>query len=97
MKKSNIISYLNKLLLVILVLSCDAGFDEMNTNPVRLTSLDPTFQLNQAIISSSPGYNNLTYETTIVRQMITPFQGVGTGGNLNQDNRSATQGNWQTG
>ncbi|MEX0884094.1 MAG: SusD/RagB family nutrient-binding outer membrane lipoprotein, partial [Cyclobacteriaceae bacterium] len=25
------------------------------------------------------------------------FQGVGTGGNLNQDNRSATQGNWQTG
>ncbi len=77
--------------------SCDEGFDEMNTNPVRLTSIDPVFQLNQAIISSSPGYNNLTYETTIVKQMITPFQGVGTGGNLNQDNRSATQGNWQNG
>ncbi len=77
--------------------SCDEGFDELNTNPVRLTSIDPTFQLNYAIIESSPVYNNLTYETTIVKQMITPFQGVGTGGNLNQDNRSATQGNWQDG
>ena len=78
-----------------LVTACDEGFDELNTNPVRLTTIDPIFQLNYAIIESSLGYNNLTYETTIVRQMITPFIGVGTGGNLNQDNRSATQGNWQ--
>lgn len=78
-----------------LLASCDEGFDEMNTNPVRLTTVDPTYQLNYAIIQSSLGYNNLTYETTIVRQMITPFTGVGTGGNLNQDNRSATQGNWR--
>ena len=78
------------------ITSCDEGFDELNTNPVRLTAIDPTFQLNYAIIQSAPVYNNLTYETTIVKQMITPFQGVGTGGNLNQDNRSATQGNWQT-
>jgi len=97
MKKLKIIYLIKGLLVVFCIGSCDEGFDEMNTNPVRLTSLDPTFQLNQAIISSSPGYNNLTYETTIVKQMITPFQGVGTGGNLNQDNRSATQGNWQTG
>ncbi|EPR68116.1 hypothetical protein ADICYQ_2836 [Cyclobacterium qasimii M12-11B] len=53
--------------------------------------------MNQAIISSSPGYNNLTYEVTIVKQMNTPFQGVGTGANLNQDNRGATEGNWNTG
>lgn len=84
--------------LALLILSaCDKGFDELNTNPVRLTSIDPVFQLNAAIISSAPGYNNLTYETTIVKQMITPFVGVGTGGNLNQDNRGATQGNWQNG
>nr|WP_026210351.1 SusD/RagB family nutrient-binding outer membrane lipoprotein [Flexithrix dorotheae] len=75
--------------------ACDEGFDELNTDPVRQTLVDPTFQLNHAIINSAYGYNNLTYETTIVRQMITPFIGVGTGGNLNQDNRSATQGNWQ--
>jgi hypothetical protein len=80
-----------------LLVSCDEGFDELNTNPAELTSLDPTFQLNFAIIQSAPGYNNLTYETTIVRQMITPFVGVGTGANLNQDNRGATQGNWQSG
>lgn len=85
------------LIALFLLVSCDKGFDELNTNPVELTSVDPTFQLNSAILNSDYGYNNLTYETTIVKQMITPFIGVGTGGNLNQDNRSATQGNWQQG
>ncbi|MGD1892535.1 MAG: SusD/RagB family nutrient-binding outer membrane lipoprotein [Cyclobacteriaceae bacterium] len=96
MKKSY--KYLLSLAVVFLFLaSCEEGYDELNTNPVRLTSLDPTFQLNYAIIESAPVYGNLTYETTIVKHMITPFQGVGTGGNLNQDNRSATQANWQDG
>jgi len=76
------------------LISCDEGFDELNTNPVRLTAVDPSFQLNDAIIASTPTYNNLTYETTIVRQMFTPFTGVGTGANLNQDNKSQTQQNW---
>jgi len=84
-------------MVVLFMTSCEKDFDELNTNPIRLTSVDPTFQLNQAIISSAPGYGNLTYETTIVRQMITPFQGVGTGANLNQDNRSATEAIWNTG
>ncbi len=79
------------------VTSCDEGFDELNTDPVRLTNIDPTFQLNRAIISAAPDYGNFTYETTIVRQMITPFLGVGTGGNANQDNRSATNNNWNDG
>ncbi|MEM9671721.1 MAG: SusD/RagB family nutrient-binding outer membrane lipoprotein [Bacteroidota bacterium] len=96
MKKSY--KYLFSLAVVFFFLaSCEEGYDELNTNPVRLTSLDPTFQLNYAIIESAPVYGNLTYETTIVKHMITPFQGVGTGGNLNQDNRSATQANWQDG
>lgn len=85
------------LLVAINFTSCDKGFDELNTNPVRLTAVDATFQLNFAIIQSAPVYNHLTYETTIVKQMITPFQGVGTGGNLNQDNRAATQDNWNRG
>ncbi|MDH4089671.1 MAG: SusD/RagB family nutrient-binding outer membrane lipoprotein [Cyclobacteriaceae bacterium] len=88
---------LSALLAASLLLSCDNGFDEINKDPVRLVSIDPTFQLNRAIIGSAPGYNNFTYETTIVKQMITPFVGVGTGGNLNLDNKSATQGNWQDG
>ena len=85
------------MLSVFLLMSCEDGFDEMNTNPVLLTSIDPIFQLNRSVIWMAPGYNNLTYETTIVRQMITPFTGVGTGANLNQDNRSATEDNWQNG
>ena len=79
---------------LVFLLSCDKGFDELNTNPVELTAVDPSFQLNQAVINSAPVYGNLTYETTIVRQMITPFTGVGTGANLNQDNKSQTQNNW---
>ncbi len=94
----NISKYILSSILVIAVFtSCDDGFDELNTDPVRLTSIDPTFQLNRAIINAAPGYDNFTYETTIVRQMITPFIGVGTGGNLNQDNRSATASNWNQG
>ena len=82
------------ILSLLMTSSCDQGFDELNTNPVRLTSLDATFQLNRAIEDFAPVYGNLTYETTIVRQMFTPFTGVGTGANLNQDNRSQTEGNW---
>jgi len=94
----NIMKYmLSSVLVIAMFTSCDEGFDELNTNPVSLTSIDPTFQLNRAIIGSAPGYNNLTYEVTIVKQMITPFVGVGTGGNLNQDNRAATAGNWNDG
>lgn len=77
-----------------LLASCDNGFDEMNINPIALTSVDPAFQLNTAIESSATGYNNLQYETIIVKQMINPFSGVGAAGQYNQDNRGVTSGNW---
>ena len=94
----NITRYLFGLFMAtVLLISCDKDFEEINTDPVRLTSIDPTFQLNFSIIESSPGYNNFTYEEEIVRHMTTPFQGVGSGGNFNQDNRSRTQLNWQDG
>ncbi len=75
---------------------CDKGFDEMNVNPNALTGVDPAFQLNSAIVASVPGYGNLSYETTIVKQMITPFSGQGTAANFNQDNRAVAAGNWNT-
>ncbi len=92
----NITKYITGTFLILsLLASCDEGFDDMNTDKVRLTSIDPTFQLNNAIIQSAPGYgDNLTYQVTIVRQMITPFAGVGTGANLNQDNRAQTEAIW---
>ena len=75
--------------------ACDKGFDEMNVNPVALTGVDPVFQLNNAIVNSAFTYGNLSYETTIVKQMITPFSGVGSAANYNQDNRGVAAGNWQ--
>ncbi|WPP51475.1 SusD/RagB family nutrient-binding outer membrane lipoprotein [Catalinimonas niigatensis] len=93
MKKINIYIYRWTILLVFLA-SCDDGFDEMNINPVALTSVDPAFLLNTAIVESATGYNNLQYETIIVKQMINPFSGVGAAGQYNQDNRSVTSGNW---
>ncbi|HZG26587.1 MAG TPA: SusD/RagB family nutrient-binding outer membrane lipoprotein [Chitinophagaceae bacterium] len=76
------------------LVSCDKGFDEMNINPIALTNVDPAFQLNNALVASAPGYGNLSYETTIVKQMITPFSGQGSAANFNQDNRSVSAGNW---
>ncbi|EON78164.1 hypothetical protein ADIS_1361 [Lunatimonas lonarensis] len=77
--------------------SCDSGFDEMNINPNALTSIEPVFMLNTAMVASAPQYGNLSYETTIVKQMITPFSGVGAAANFNQDNRNVAAGNWQRG
>jgi hypothetical protein len=73
---------------------CDKGFDEMNINPVALTAVDPGYQLNTTIVNTAPTYGNLSYETTIVKQMITPFSGQGSAANFNQDNRAVAAGNW---
>ncbi|MFY0653560.1 MAG: SusD/RagB family nutrient-binding outer membrane lipoprotein [Cyclobacteriaceae bacterium] len=87
---------LSAILTLFMITSCDDGFDEMNTNPIRLTSVDPAFQLNEAIIRNGANYNQLTYQVTICRQMITPFTGVGSGANINDDNRSQTGNVWNT-
>ncbi len=93
MKKINL--YISSCIIgLALLASCDNGFDEMNINPIALISVDPAFQLNTAIVSSATGYNNLQYETIIVKQMINPFSGVGAAGQYNQDNRGVTSGNW---
>ncbi|AQG80202.1 SusD/RagB family nutrient-binding outer membrane lipoprotein [Spirosoma montaniterrae] len=84
-------------LLLLLLTACDKGFDELNVNPIALSSVDPAFQLNTAIVSGAHGYNNLQYEAIIVKQMINPFSGVGAAGQYNQDNRSVTAANWQRG
>ena len=78
------------------LVGCDKGFDEMNVNPIALTAVDPGYQLNTAIVNTAPAYGNLSYETTIVKQMITPFSGQGSAANFNQDNRGVASGNWNT-
>jgi hypothetical protein len=94
--KKKISSHAVWLVACLLLVSCDKGFDELNVNPTALTSVDPAYQLNTAIVNSVPGYGNLSYETTIVKQMITPFSGQGSAANFNQDNRGVSSGNWNT-
>lgn len=74
--------------------SCDEGFDELNTNPVQPTSLDPIYLMNRASLFASHSGNTLPYELAIVQQIVTPNGGVLAGGNYNQDNRTVTLGNW---
>ena len=80
---------------LLLLGACDAGFDDLNTNRIAPTEIDPAFILNTAMINSSFPTSTVIYETGIVQQVITPFSGVLTGANYNQDNRDATQGLWQ--
>ena len=81
-------------LFLTMITSCEKGFDELNKSKTAATGIDPAFILNNAVINSS--VVTLTYEIGIVQQIITPFSGVLTGANYNQDNRASTQANWQS-
>lgn len=89
-----------KLILIVTVLmvvhtGCDEGFDELNTSKTGAISIDPAFQLNNAVISSSFPGSTVIYDVGIVQQIISPNSGVLTGANYNQDNRDATEDLWQ--
>lgn len=88
-------NYLAILMLFIITSSCEEGFDELNTNKVRATSLDPIIQLNAASLGLAYPTATVIYEVGIVQQVISPNSGVLTGANYNQDNRASTQVNWQ--
>jgi hypothetical protein len=91
-----IIKYLWIVLFLGYSTSCDQNFDDLNTNRVSATNIDAMFQINQAIISSSPSsFGILVYEVGAVQHVISPNSGVLTGANFNQDNRASTQSNWQ--
>jgi hypothetical protein len=84
------------LAVIFLTASCDKKFDEINKNRTAPTSIDPVFQLNNAIVNTSFNATTLMYEVGIVQQIITPNSGVLVGANYNQDNRINTQANWQS-
>src|SRR6187402_1638222 len=92
MKK--ILNYSFIALFAVGLVSCEKDFDEINTNPVAATSIDPAFQLNNAIINLGHQGGTLTYEMGIVQQIVSPNGGVLAGGNFNQDNRSAFGPTW---
>ncbi len=81
-------------LFLTMITSCEKGFDELNKSKTSATEIDPAFILNNAVINSSTG--TLIYEIGAVQQIISPFSGVLTGANYNQDNRASTDDNWQS-
>jgi len=94
MKK--IINYCFLLTIVLFASSCDKGFDDLNTNKVNPTSIDPLYQLNNAVVNASfPGNSSLAYDIGVVQQIISPNNGVLNGANFNSDNRGNTQVIWQ--
>ena len=61
--------------------SCDKDIEQINTNPVLATSLDPIYLFSTAEYSS--GVSTLNYQSALVQQILTPFTGVLEGGNHN--------------
>lgn len=82
---------------VILLTACDAGFDAMNSDKTRLTRLEPALQLNNAIWASALTGNQIRCETSIAKQMVRIYTGVGACGNFNVDARETSSTNWNSG
>jgi len=91
-----IINYSFLLTIILFATSCDKDFDDLNTNRVNPTSIDPLYQLNNAVVNVSfPGNSSLAYDMGVVQQIISPNNGVLNGANFNSDNRGNTQVIWQ--
>ena len=78
---------------------CEKNFDDLNTNKVDPTSLNPTFVLNRSYIrslftSTAQTQSMLCYNYPIVQQMLTPYGSSLVGGNYNQINRDNTSRIW---
>ena len=88
--------YITVLALSIIVMSsCDSGFDDLNTSKTGATSLNPALILNNAIINASPHQGQLNCELGIVQQLISPNTGVLEGANFNKNNPNSSIQNWQ--
>lgn len=59
--------------------SCDKDFEQINTNPILPSDLDPGYLFSNAQFTAAT--STLIYPTQIVQQMVTPASGVLEGGN----------------
>lgn len=90
MKK--VFKYILPVFLIFTTGSCDKGLEEINTNTVNPTSVDPAALLNNAIINLSYSTRNVIFDMGIVQQLVSPNGGVLAGANFNQDSRDAGTG-----
>ena len=74
------------LVAVLFATGCDKGFDEINTDPINMISLDPAFILNDAIVNVTArgGRGYLTQTFTTVQWLVNPFGSNLAGANYNQ-------------
>ncbi|MGC3943142.1 MAG: SusD/RagB family nutrient-binding outer membrane lipoprotein [Chryseolinea sp.] len=79
---------------LLIVSSCDDGFDELNKSKTGATAVDPITAFNNAVIFCSPPAGTLVYELGAVQQIITSNSGVNVGANYNQVNIGSTPANW---
>jgi Starch-binding associating with outer membrane len=73
--------YISLICLLTGISSCDKDFEQVNTNPVQATTLDPGYLFSNAQFSSA--LNTLFYQSALVQEIVTPFTGVNEGGNHN--------------
>lgn len=81
MKRIYLYLYLALAVLLTGLNGCDKDFEQINTNPVLPTALDPIYLFTNAQFGSA--LSTLSYQCAIVQQIITPFTGVLEGGNHN--------------
>jgi len=86
--------YITGILCLAAFAGCDKNFEEINTNPVLPSSLDPAYLLAQAELDASWESGTLTYQSAIVRHTMHPFLGVLAGGNVNQQNPAVERTLW---
>src|SRR5690554_3496350 len=97
----NLKIYLSSLLTITLLLGgCEEGFDDLNTDKVNPTSLDPVIVMNKAILDATyrdgvATLQMLSYNFGIVQQIITPYGSSLAGANYNQTNTANTSRVWQ--
>lgn len=80
---------------LLILSSCDKGFDELNNNPTLATAINPVFILNTASSNCSYASSSISYDASIVQQIITPNEGVIAGANFNQNIPFVTVQAWQ--
>src|SRR5690606_35604021 len=80
--------------LVVGLSACDQDFEEVNTNPIQPTSINPAYLFSNAQLSSGFTSHTINYDMAIVQQIMNPFAGVLAGGNVNILNADQAQGMW---
>jgi hypothetical protein len=94
--------YISSILTTVLLLlaGCEEGFDDLNTDKVNPTTLDPVIVMNKGILDATyrDGFGTLqmlSYNFGIVQQIITPYGSSLAGANYNQTNTANTARVWQ--